>query len=544
MSGLSTKDNEDNEEIWKFRCANCIRCNEKIDCAACWPCRTGKTCEKKRCFSARKMYDEAVKKKADENLKAIMAKTAVREAQAASTSAASGGAGPSEAPEPVEKKKRGRKKKEVVMAERLLSERDYVSNRPTRQQSADLRRKRTQITSASNKEPRQCLNPDCIYEARTDSKYCSDECGKILAKMRLTEILPQRCKEYFSPGPAATRTFDTEIKQRREAVKKEVEELTKAEKNMIGFLEKLYFFVENQIKLQPLGTVEKYDDNLCEACVVCGAPDIALRKYTKHIELCWARNEKAMSFGAPEKNNDNFYCENFDARTGTYCKRLKSLCPEHRKPGIEQALLVCGYPKKWENGSGGDYANTLSELIECDDPFGDEGCRTKKEACHKHHKWIPSLRGSIELEQACLFQKMFELCHETHRLNTQAEWTTNALNIMMHKEPKIVDHDQFIQFVKAQQALSISSDSDGPSTSAASDPAPSAAPPPEINEEIEEQFTVALLRKMQEEREAAEAAKRAAEGGETGSGDDEEMNDDDEEGAEPQGEGNRGKTSN
>lgn len=99
---------------------------------------------------------------------------------------------------------------------------------------------------------------------------------------------------------------------------------------------------------------------------MCGLPDIPLLKYTKHIELCWARSEKAISFGAPEKNNDMFYCEKYDSRTNSFCKRLKSLCPEHRKLGDEQHLKVCGYPKKWEDGMI-ETAKTVSELIEMEE---------------------------------------------------------------------------------------------------------------------------------------------------------------------------------
>lgn len=465
MSSMSNKEIEDNEDVWKERCMNCIRCNDEKNCGTCWPCRNGKTCDMRKCFSAKRLYNEKVKRQTDENLKAIMAKTAQREAahQAATTTAPSA---PVVIEQQVEKKKRGRKKGSgnggaAAAAQQrkanIINERDYVPNRPTRQQSADLRRKRTQLNAEPDKHPRQCLNPNCIYESRIDSKYCSDECGKELARMRLTEILPNRCKQYFFEGPSGgPRSLEDEIKPKRAKINREVQKLTESEKNMMAFLNKLVEFIKTQLKLQPLGTEERYDDNLYEGCIVCGLPDIPLLKYTKHIELCWARSEKAISFGAPEKNNDMFYCEKYDSRTNSFCKRLKSLCPEHRKLGDEQHLKVCGYPKKWEDGMI-ETAKTVSELIEMEDPFGEEGCRTKKDACHKHHKWIPSLRGTIELEQACLFQKMYELCHEMHKLNAHAEWTTNALSIMMHKQPNIIDSEQMSLFNKSQSTSSSAS---------------------------------------------------------------------------------------
>lgn len=487
MSGLSTKESEDNEDIWTHRCMNCIRCNEPNSCGTCWPCKLGKTCEKRRCFSAKKMYNESVKKMADLNLAAIKAKTAVREA--AASSSASGpmvlpstsmtfGGGPSTsssgayvpsfsaAPEK-EKKKRGRKKKSELAAaaaaaaqkDRRINEMDYVPHRPTRQQLADLRRKRTTVNefqSVTVTEPRQCLQPDCLSEARPESKYCSDRCGKILAKMRLTEVLPQRVKEYFGPGPAGPRTFEQDIQDRKVIVEADMQRLNDSEKSLMRFIEKLHAFVEKQIPLPPLGITEKDDENLYEGCVICGLHDIPLRKYVKHIELCWSRSEKAMSFGGPEKaisfsgtDNNTIYCEKYDSRAGTYCKRLKSLCPEHRKPGIEHTLKVCGYPKRWEEaGRNVATSNTISELIEMEDPFGDEGCRTKRDVCHKHHKWVPSLRGSIELEMSALYQQMLELIQKTHKLKTREKWSTNVLSILMHKEAVITDPELFQQHLR------------------------------------------------------------------------------------------------
>ncbi|PIC32221.1 hypothetical protein B9Z55_012635 [Caenorhabditis nigoni] len=62
MSGTSTKESsEDNEDVWRHRCFKCIRCNERDDCKVCWPCKSGRTCDKRRCFSAKKLYEESCK---------------------------------------------------------------------------------------------------------------------------------------------------------------------------------------------------------------------------------------------------------------------------------------------------------------------------------------------------------------------------------------------------------------------------------------------------------------------------------------------------
>uniref|UniRef100_A0A1I7U2R0 CXXC-type zinc finger protein 1 n=2 Tax=Caenorhabditis tropicalis TaxID=1561998 RepID=A0A1I7U2R0_9PELO len=458
MSGFSSSSStskdlqEDSEEIWKMRCMNCIRCNEKTDCRSCIPCKTKRT----------------LAQQTDDNLRAIKAKTAARQAEMASTSSAamySADAPPPPPPqEPVEKKKRGRKKKEVVEREKELkriNEQDYVPSRPTRQQSADVRKTRRQNKLEQEEEARQCLQPDCIYEARPGSKYCTPECGRILANMRLTGILPHRVQEYYEDGPAGPRTLDKEIEDKMAEVKREFDLCNKQEQVLSTFLDKLKEFVERQIELKPLGTEEKFDDTLYEGCIVCGQPDIMMRKYTKHIELCWSRAEKSMSFGAPEINHVKIYCEVQEPRTGAYCKRLKSLCPEHRKPMYEAGLKVCGYPKKWSEGTG-DYTNTLSELIALEDPFGELGCRTKKDVCSAHLKWVPSLRGTIELEQACLIQKIFELCAEASRLQDKSDWSCNALSILINRRnaAKFIDKEAFVRFVRKMQESTKGSEQD------------------------------------------------------------------------------------
>uniref|UniRef100_A0A8R1DXM7 CXXC-type zinc finger protein 1 n=1 Tax=Caenorhabditis japonica TaxID=281687 RepID=A0A8R1DXM7_CAEJA len=243
----SSAKEDDNEEIWKERCYDCIRCSVKEDCKLCSACSTNKTCEQRRCFAAKKLYNEKVRRLANENMKQIMAKTAAREAETAAP------------PRPVdvpERKKRGRRKGSVNVASKKISERDYAAARPTRQHSADLRRKRAQLNAVPDKQPRHCLNPDCIHEARMDSKYCSDECGRVLARMRLIEVLPARCQEYFSGPHSRVQQFQ----RKQESLDREMLTLTNSEKSMIQFLEKLHEFVEKLAICTPEMIEERDDD--------------------------------------------------------------------------------------------------------------------------------------------------------------------------------------------------------------------------------------------------------------------------------------------
>lgn len=54
-----------------------------------------------------------------------------------------------------------------------------------KENASELKRKRSEIEEVRQSEidePRQCFGPGCIEPARSNSKYCSDECGLKLAK--------------------------------------------------------------------------------------------------------------------------------------------------------------------------------------------------------------------------------------------------------------------------------------------------------------------------------------------------------------------------
>ncbi|CAI5449316.1 unnamed protein product [Caenorhabditis angaria] len=418
----------ENEEVWKMRCEECVRCSTKENCNECEPCQVQKHCLKRRCFQAKRLYQDklAKEKKLEEKRR--------KDAENLNLSIASVASGNFSLNEKAQKKGRKsgnekEKEKEKMAAkkqkeEKTKKERDDGIYRPTRQNN-ELKRKMT--VNRKFEPPRQCLNPDCIRSARTESKYCSDDCGRILARMRLTEVLPARCKEYFS-GP---RTHETEMERKKMQYDLEMKELHENERKLVGCIERLHQYIGKMANLKPEGEESKIEESLFEACVVCGQNDVPLRKYAKHVETCWARAEKAISFNGAEFGSDRIFCERQDPRKGGFCKRLKSLCPEHRKQGPEQVMNICGYPTKWDNKS-----YTISEIIEDEDPFGDSGCMLAKDNCSRHSKWVVTLRGSIELEQSAVLLKCLEVSQESRKCAQYSEWSNNVVLAMMHN-PKL-----------------------------------------------------------------------------------------------------------
>lgn len=79
--------------------------------------------------------------------------------------------------------------------------------------------------------------------------------------MRLTEILPVRCKEYFS----RPRTLKEELEHKISLSIKEFDRLTKAEQNLIRFIEKLHEYVEKQSKFLPEANEDRDEDNMASS---------------------------------------------------------------------------------------------------------------------------------------------------------------------------------------------------------------------------------------------------------------------------------------
>uniref|UniRef100_A0A0K0CXA4 CXXC-type zinc finger protein 1 n=1 Tax=Angiostrongylus cantonensis TaxID=6313 RepID=A0A0K0CXA4_ANGCA len=128
--------------------------------------------------------------------------------------------------------------------------------------------------------------PDCVKPAREDSKYCSDECGIKLAKVRSTILF-----------------FDI--------------------------------------------VVLSHDSHMVN-CTVCGMETTG-RQLPKHVERCFVRSEKQTSFGTATPVN-NLFCEAYNKANNTYCKRVRVICAEHYKGELENELQVCAYPKAWSAG--------------------------------------------------------------------------------------------------------------------------------------------------------------------------------------------------
>ncbi|KAK2850937.1 hypothetical protein Q5P01_007213 [Channa striata] len=272
---------------------------------------------------------------------------------------------------------------------------------------------------------RQCLGPGCVEPARTNSKYCSEDCGMKLAANRIYEILPQRIQQWQQSPCVAE-----EIGRRQlERIRKEQQ----AARLRLTMMEKRFHELEGIIANAKLQQVQHHeevtegdgdDTDLQIFCVSCSHPinpKVALR----HMERCYAKYESQTSFGSMYPTRiegaTRLFCDVYNPQSKTYCKRLQVLCPEHSRDPKVPADEVCGCP-------------LVKDVFE---PTG-EFCRVSKRKCNKHYCWEKLRRAEVDLERVRVWYKLDELFEQERNLRTAMTNRAGLLALMLHQT---IQHD-------------------------------------------------------------------------------------------------------
>uniref|UniRef100_A0A1A8EWA8 CXXC-type zinc finger protein 1 n=1 Tax=Nothobranchius korthausae TaxID=1143690 RepID=A0A1A8EWA8_9TELE len=233
---------------------------------------------------------------------------------------------------------------------------------------------------------RQCLGPSCIEPARSNSKYCSEECGMKLAANRIYEILPQRIQQW-QQSPCIAEEMG---RRQLERIRKEQQ----AARLRLTLMEKRFHDLETIIANAKQQQVQQHeevaegdgdDTDLQIFCVSCSHPvnpKVALR----HMERCYAKYESQTSFGSMYPTRiegaTRLFCDVYNPQSKTYCKRLQVLCPEHSRDPKVPADEVCGCP-------------LVRDVFELTGDF----CRVSKRKCNKHYCWEKLRRAEVDLER-------------------------------------------------------------------------------------------------------------------------------------------------
>ncbi|XP_050423649.1 CXXC-type zinc finger protein 1-like [Adelges cooleyi] len=268
----------------------------------------------------------------------------------------------------------------------------------------------------------QCYGPGCTQMARHNSKYCSDKCGINLANARIFHVLPPRLQEWSLSPCIAEETN----KKNLEVVRKEqlevrdiLKELDKRHKELDKLLEK-----SKLLTVDLNQEVQDVDEEMSMHCVTCGH-EIHTRTAIKHMEKCFNKYESQSSFGSIYKtriDGNNMFCDFYNSSQGTYCKRLRVLCPEHFKDfTIISDTEVCGCP-------------LVSNVFNLTGEF----CRAPKKNCIKHFCWDKLRRAEIDMERVRQWLKLDELVEKERQIRHRMSTRAGVLALMLHST---YDHD-------------------------------------------------------------------------------------------------------
>jgi COMPASS component SPP1 len=85
--------------------------------------------------------------------------------------------------------------------------------------------------------------------------------------------------------------------------------------------------------LKTILKAEKETEEVEIFCVTCGH-SYNEKHALKHMERCFIKYESQAFFGSFFKSHpegQSLFCDYYIPQTKMYCKRLKSMCPEHEK---------------------------------------------------------------------------------------------------------------------------------------------------------------------------------------------------------------------
>ncbi|VDM44161.1 unnamed protein product [Toxocara canis] len=489
-SSQAIKEEESYDE--NDRCHNCINCIRNVNCGKCVNCESRKEpCHKRICLQS--TYWERQKKKQlqqsaaastqfqcsstdEESSRGGLEKISIASVYNATTSSQQ----PSTSTP--QKGKRGRRKGwrkyksadvQILLIYRKLSD-HYSSERfalirgrggPTNDDSefggsdrAFSLEERRRIASATyractrrgaaikieKEELKQCLGPGCTKAARSNSKYCSDDCGMLLARKRLETVLPGRVKDFYDHLPNAT----ARSMRLRAALEERIQQLSNETRTLASYQAEVHRWIATIANLEPVSDEDNTggaDLDFVMHCSVC-AMEFPAKQIRKHVERCFVRTEKQSCFGTPFKsqvNPFNIFCEQFNKANDTYCKRVRVVCSEHYKPGPEAVLKLCGYPFSWGR-TGFRSAGTTFPSVE---KILNEGfCRRRRKHCQQHHNWVQNLLGLIDVELMNQVLKLDECFERKRRLQLTESTRGDVLSLMtssrvVHGEGRHVDGD-------------------------------------------------------------------------------------------------------
>lgn len=200
----------------------------------------------------------------------------------------------------------------------------------------------------------------------------------------------RRIKTFLADRVTAWKSHPSVVGKQAELELEEVEkQIIKAKQNLVDLEkdhEKLDEIVFRGKSLECLSDDEETEDSAegLFPCLIC-AQDVGCKTALRHWERCFQKAESQMSFASIYQTKIEgrpLFCDFYNERTQTYCKRLKVICPEHTKERRAENNEVCGAP--------------LPETLLTD---SDVLCKVPKKTCTKHYLWEKNRRAHIDVQR-------------------------------------------------------------------------------------------------------------------------------------------------
>ena len=275
--------------------------------------------------------------------------------------------------------------------------------------------------TSSLRGSRQCYGHKCKKEARDGSKYCSDNCGMNLASLRIMQTLPDRIREWNMSNCEAEKRNRKEletIRAKQENVKATLEQLNRDFKTLEELIAK-----GKSLTIEEKRDSDDEDDSsaveMTVHCVTCGS-DVQTRTAIRHMERCYNKIESKTSFASRFKtqiDDERMFCDYYNPKEGTYCKRLQVLCPEHNsdEKKVPRDDEVCGYPIQ-------------KEVFDKPSEF----CRASKRACQAHYSWEKLRRAELDMERVKQWMKVDELLDQERQVRAAMSNRAGVLGLLLH----------------------------------------------------------------------------------------------------------------
>lgn len=289
----------------------------------------------------------------------------------------------------------------------------------------------------------QCANPECVYESRPDSKYCSHECGYAFNKLRYeTHFIPRWKVLEQNHSQARFRKMQDYKQLEDEKVfltdlmkeyKLKQQELDRNIRTIKEQATKLYKESEANLRdnededadLDGEDAEEVTSGDLSKTfCITCGLT-ISSDKAFKHWASCHKKHESSFAFTAnlavghafEDDPDPQLFCHHQDKKTKRYCMHLKSACPQHSNWQSTKDE-VCGCPLN------------LTQEVQPDGAY----CLRLKKDCNQHYHWDKFRLAQINMQRAQTFHRIQTLVDLIYIARNMIDDTYGGvIGVMLHR---------------------------------------------------------------------------------------------------------------